>query len=84
VLSRAALLSLGLSEREADVLQELARGGTSAQVAEALGISERTVAKHSERIHRKLGVRSRAQAIATAAAAATAGDSHRPLLRAVS
>jgi DNA-binding CsgD family transcriptional regulator/GAF domain-containing protein len=74
VLSRTALTALGLSGREADVLQELARGGTTAQVAAALGISERTVAKHSERIHRKLGVRSRAQAIATAAAAASAGD----------
>jgi DNA-binding CsgD family transcriptional regulator len=77
VLSRGALLDLGLSEREADVLQELARGGTTAEAATALGISERTVAKHSERIHRKLGVRSRAQAIATAAAAASAGESHR-------
>lgn len=77
VLSRAALIDLGLSEREADVLQELARGGTTAEAATALGISERTVAKHSERIHRKLGVRSRSQAIATAAAAASAGDSLR-------
>jgi DNA-binding CsgD family transcriptional regulator len=77
VLSRGALLDLGLSEREADVLQELARGGTTIEAATALGISERTVAKHSERIHRKLGVRSRAQAIATAAAAASAGESHR-------
>ena len=77
VLSRGALLELGLSEREADVLQELARGGTTAEAAATLGISERTVAKHSERIHRKLGVRSRGQAIATAAAAASAGDSHR-------
>jgi DNA-binding CsgD family transcriptional regulator len=76
-LSRSGLLGLGLSEREADVLQELAGGRTSAEVAERLGISDRTVSKHSERIHRKLGVRSRAQAIATAAAAATAGDSHR-------
>jgi DNA-binding CsgD family transcriptional regulator len=74
VLSRTALVGLGLSAREADVLQELARGGTTAAVALALGISERTVAKHSERIHRKLGVRTRAQAIATAAAAAGAGD----------
>jgi DNA-binding CsgD family transcriptional regulator/GAF domain-containing protein len=84
VLSHRGLLDLGLSDREADVLQELARGSTSAEVAEALGISERTVAKHSERIHRKLGVRSRAQAIATAAAAATAGDTQRPALHAVS
>jgi DNA-binding CsgD family transcriptional regulator len=86
VLSRDALLGLGLSEREADVLQELARGGTTADAAAALGISERTVAKHSERIHRKLGVRSRAQAIATAAAAANAGDSLRaaPALAAAS
>ncbi len=84
VLSHRGLVDLGLSDREADVLQELARGGTSAEVAEALGISERTVAKHSERIHRKLGVRSRAQAIATAAAASTAGDTQRPALHAVS
>jgi DNA-binding CsgD family transcriptional regulator len=86
VLSHRGLVDLGLSDREADVLQELARGNSTAEVGVKLGISERTVAKHSERIHRKLGVRSRAQAIATAAAAATAGESVRaaPALRVVS
>jgi len=68
-LSDAALRGLGLSPRESEVLRLLARGRTTQSIAVELGISPRTVHKHTERIHAKLGTHDRAQAIATALAA---------------
>lgn len=68
-LSDAALRGLGLSPREAQVLRLLARGRTTQAIASEMGISPRTVHKHTERIHAKLGTHDRAQAIATALAA---------------
>jgi DNA-binding CsgD family transcriptional regulator len=65
-LTPATLRALGLTAREADVLSALASGSSTAEAASALGIKPRTVLKHTERIHRKLGVNDRAQAIATA------------------
>lgn len=72
VLSPDALEGLGLTTREAQVLVALARGRSTTQTAEELTISGRTVHKHLQRIHAKLGVNGRAQAIATAWAAAEA------------
>jgi DNA-binding CsgD family transcriptional regulator len=72
VLSPDALEGLGLTSREAQVLVALARGRSTTQTAEDLAISGRTVHKHLQRIHAKLGVNGRAQAIATAWAAAEA------------
>jgi DNA-binding CsgD family transcriptional regulator len=69
-LSHEALVELGLTSREAAVLHEFARGGEPETVARALGIRLRTVAKHMQSVHAKLGVTSRAQAVATAWAAA--------------
>ena len=43
-----------LSDRERDVLGEVAKGKTNAQVAEALGISLSTVEKHRNRIRQTL------------------------------
>jgi DNA-binding CsgD family transcriptional regulator len=71
-LSVEALRNLGLSGREAEVLHGLARGTTTPDLAERLGIAPRTLAKHVQRINAKLGVEGRAQAIATAWAAASA------------
>jgi DNA-binding CsgD family transcriptional regulator len=68
-LSLEALIELGLTPREAAVLHELACGAEPAEVAAKLGIAPRTVAKHMQRIHLKLGVENRAQAMATAWAA---------------
>jgi DNA-binding CsgD family transcriptional regulator len=65
-LTPATLRGLGLTAREADVLATLARGSSTGEAASELGITPRTVLKHTERIHRKLGVNDRAQAIATA------------------
>lgn len=68
-LSDAALRGLGLSPRESEVLRLLARGRTTQSIAAEMAISPRTVHKHTERIHAKLGTHDRAQAIATALAA---------------
>lgn len=56
-----------LTERENEVLQAVARGERSKEVAVHLGISERTVKAHLASIYSKLGVDSRAAAIAVAA-----------------
>jgi DNA-binding NarL/FixJ family response regulator len=55
-----------LTPREAEVLQLLAEGLEQAEIADRLVISTKTVASHVERILAKLGVRSRAQAVAVA------------------
>jgi len=58
---------VGLTRREAEVLDLLAEGLTQAQIAARLTISAKTVGTHIQRILAKLGVHSRAQAIAFAA-----------------
>jgi two-component system, NarL family, response regulator NreC len=50
----------GLSEREAEVLRMLALGHTSAQIADSLYLSVRTVETHRAHIQEKLGVSDRA------------------------
>ena len=55
-----------LTPREREVLQLLAEGLEQTEIAERLVISSKTVASHIERILAKLGVRSRAQAVAAA------------------
>ncbi len=55
---------LGLTARESDVLRLVARGLSNLQVAHELHVSERTVAKHLERVYAKLGVASRTAAVA--------------------
>lgn len=58
--------SLDLTERELEVLRAVAQGERSKEVAYRLGISERTVKAHLASIYNKLGVDSRAAAIAIA------------------
>jgi DNA-binding CsgD family transcriptional regulator len=53
---QTALRSLGLTPAQADVLRLIATGHSTSDVAAALGISERTVQKHLERVYRTLGV----------------------------
>jgi DNA-binding CsgD family transcriptional regulator len=55
-----------LSRREVEVLQHVAIGQTSKEIARALGIAERTVNWHIERAFMKLGAGSRAEAVAIA------------------
>ena len=52
----------GLSARETQVLQAVARGLTNAEIADELFISPRTVGSHITSIYRKLGVSSRSAA----------------------
>ena len=59
--------TFNLTEREYEVLESVARGERSKEVASHLGISERTVKAHLASIYNKLGVDSRAAAIAVAA-----------------
>ncbi len=56
-----------LSARELEVLRAVAKGMRSKEIARELGITERTVKAHLASIYNKLGVDSRAAAIAIAA-----------------
>ena len=56
-----------LTDRELETLRAVADGMTNKGVAVHLGISERTVKAHLTSVYNKLGVDSRAAAIATAA-----------------
>jgi DNA-binding NarL/FixJ family response regulator len=58
----ATLRALGLTRRQAGVLEMVWKGATNAEVALALCISEHTVRHHLEEIYRRLGVSSRAAA----------------------
>jgi DNA-binding response OmpR family regulator len=56
----------GLTSRELQVLHLLAEGRSQSEIAKELVISPKTVGTHLERILGKLGVHSRAQAVAVA------------------
>jgi len=62
-----AEVEAGLTPRERQVLELLGGGSTIGQIASRLGISPRTVETHVAKLYRKLGVRTRVQAIARAA-----------------
>ena len=53
----------GLSEKELAVLAELAHGYTNKQIAARLWLSEQTVKFHLRNIYRKLGIKSRTEAL---------------------
>jgi two-component system response regulator DesR len=52
-----------LSDREREVLQEIASGATNREIAERLYLSPHTVKEHTSSLYRKLGVRNRAEAV---------------------
>ena len=81
-LERAAVAALGslarqaregsemrasLTPREHEILLMVSRGLTMQQAGSRLGISPRTVETHVAKLYRKLGVRTRVQAVARAA-----------------
>ena len=61
----------GLSPREREILGLLAEGRTQGQIAGELVISSKTVATHIQHILSKLGVNTRAQAVAWRSGAAS-------------
>jgi|SRR5262245_6602161 len=56
----------GLTPREIEVLTLLVEGMSAAEIAERLVISSKTVSSHMQHVMAKLGVHSRAQAVARA------------------
>jgi len=53
----------GLSEKEVAVLVELCNGHTNKQIATSLWVSEQTVKFHLRNVYRKLGIKSRTEAL---------------------
>jgi ATP/maltotriose-dependent transcriptional regulator MalT len=56
----------GLTDREVEVLRLVAQGRTNREIAEALVLSEHTVRRHLQNVFARLGVSSRAAAVAFA------------------
>ncbi|SCL13112.1 regulatory protein, luxR family [Micromonospora rhizosphaerae] len=61
---RASRDSVGLTERELQVLLGMAEGKSNAEIGRELFVSEDTVKTHARRLFRKLGARDRAHAVA--------------------
>ena len=61
-----SLKSMGLTERETEVLTWVAEGKSNRDVATILGIRSVTVKKHLEHIFQKMGVETRTAAVAFA------------------
>lgn len=62
-----AEVAADLTSREQQVLELLSEGQTMRQIATRLSISPRTVETHVAKLYRKLGVRTRVQAVSRAA-----------------
>ena len=65
-LGLSTTFTISLSDRETGILLLLAKGNTSKQISEKLGIADGTVRNYITSIYVKLGVKSRAQAVAFA------------------
>jgi DNA-binding CsgD family transcriptional regulator len=61
-----AQAALGISEREFEVLRELAAGHSNKEIAQRLSVSPNTVKTHVARLYEKLGAKRRTDAIAKA------------------
>ena len=61
-----ALANCGLTAREAQIVDAIAHGGSSREIAAQLALSPRTVGKHLEHCFRKLGVSSQSALAARA------------------
>ncbi len=65
--ANASLPDYGLTDREVEVLRQMAEGNTDAQIAQALDISPSTIRFHQNNILHKMDVSTRSQALVTAA-----------------
>ena len=68
-IDRRRGIDVRLTEREREVLTVAAEGLTARQIADRLGVRERTITTHLARIYGKLGVGNRLSAIRIAASA---------------
>jgi ATP/maltotriose-dependent transcriptional regulator MalT len=66
VLEQSSRDSVGLTDREWEVLDALASGRSNAEIAKLLWVSPSTVRKHLEHVYEKFGVHTRTAAVARA------------------
>jgi DNA-binding CsgD family transcriptional regulator len=62
-LNETRLQELGITPRELEILELIARGLSNREIAEQLFVSENTVKTHSSRLFDKLSARRRTQAV---------------------
>ena len=62
-LNQEKLDELGLTPRELEILQHIAAGLSTKEIAEKIYVSENTVKTHSSRVFDKLGAKRRTQAV---------------------
>jgi DNA-binding CsgD family transcriptional regulator len=62
-LNEIRLRELGITRRELEILELIARGLSNREIAERLFVSENTVKTHSSRLFDKLSARRRTQAV---------------------
>lgn len=63
VINKSKAGSLGISDRELDVLEAISKGNSNREIAESLYISENTVKTHVSSLLSKLDARRRTEAI---------------------
>ena len=63
VMDQARLETLGITAREFEILELIARGMSNREIAEKLFVSENTVKTHSSRLFDKLSAKRRTQAV---------------------
>jgi len=63
VFNELVFTKLGISNRELEVLQLMARGMSNREIADSLFVSENTVKTHSSNLFEKLDVKRRTQAV---------------------
>ena len=59
----AQVETLGITPRELEILEQIAAGKSTREIAAALFVSENTVKTHASRLYDKLGVSRRTQAV---------------------
>ena len=64
-VNETRLRELGITPRELEILELIARGMSNREIAEKLFVSENTVKTHSSRLFEKLSARRRTQAVQT-------------------
>ena len=62
-LNEERLKDLGITKRELEILELIARGMSNREIAEQLFVSENTVKTHSSRLFDKLSAKRRTQAV---------------------